>query len=550
MGKVAYPVKYQGKSFKVFGPPGATNEQIMEVFKADWVAKRTPPDVEDQVGIKGEMAKQAGESIVKGIQTGWAKSATKNVRGIGTTLLPKAAEKYLESKGILPTAEDVKLLEAGTQGSIPAQVAAVVTDVATDLIPYNKAMKGAKTIEQVLPRSMALGGALAGVRAEGEGGGEVATETALGTLGGGLGAVAPKAVGVGVGNLVKPSLKAEELMRRGIVPSLGEGVETGGRRYLGKALAGIENQLETMPLSGIGVRSARKQPTEQLFREAAELGVPPGRALPQGNRAEVVGQMIREGGEDQGAALAGTTIRATPAHKARLDAEVDAMAPKYGLSQQETDLLKMEMNKRLWAGTPQGTFPGQAMENVKEDLFLGNVVRGNTKLQAAADELGGKLKEWTNTAAQSAGFDLPAIRQAQVNANVLRRAGGSETGVSGPRLMKGVDANDVAMGSKDTASREMRDLADSASIIAEPRSPWGSRNIGQLVGGSVGEGALSLTGGLGHTAAQMYGAINANPWTRKLLMGDKATREQLIKALTPASVVGGIEGFTDNQGAP
>lgn len=542
MADKIYTVRHNGKVFDIKGPPGATQAQLMAALGT----RAKAPEPQQLGGVEGEMAKQAKGDLVTGLQTGLAKSATKTVRGIGTTLLPKSAETYLESKGILPSARDVQLLEAGTEGSTAAQIASGVADVATDALPYSKAMKGAKTFEETVPRAMALGGILGGVRAEDEGGGEVVKETALGTVGGGVGAMAPVAVGGTVGSLVKPSLKARNLMNVGVVPSLGEGVETGGHRYLGKALAGMERQLETMPISGIGVRAARKQPTEQLFREASELGVAPGLTIPQGNRAEVVGQLLREGGEAQGTALAGTTIRATPAHKARMDAEIDAMIPKYGLSQQEADLLKMEMNKRLWAGTQQGTFPGQAMENVKEDLFLGNVVRGNSKLQAAADDLGGKLKDWTNTAAQGAGFDLPGIRQAQVNANVLRRAGGSETGVSGPRLMKGVEANDLAMASKDTASREMRDLAENASIIAEPKQPWGSRNLRQMAGGLAGEGALSLTGGVGHTLAQMYGAANANPWVRKLLMGDKTTREQLIKALQPGSTIGGIEIATDN----
>jgi len=542
MADKIYTVRHNGKIFDIKGPPGATHEQLMAALSKKAPAAPVPTKVG---GVEGEMAKQASEDLATGLQTGLAKSITKTVRGVGTTVLPKVAETYLEAKGILPTAEDVKLLEAGTEGSTAAQIASGATDVATDLLPYSKAMKGVSGFDAI-PRGMVLGGTLAGVRAEGD---SAPSEAVLGTVSGGLGAVAPVAVGGTVGRLVNPSLKARNLMNVGVAPSLGEGVETGGRRYLGKTLNFLENQLETMPISGVGVRAARRQPTEQLFREAAELGVPPGRVLPQGSRPEVVGQLLREGGEDQGAALAGTTIRATPAHKAMMDSKIDALAPKYGLSQQETDLLKMEMNKRLWAGTPQGTFPGQAMENVKEDLFLGNVVRGNSKLQAAANELGGELKDWTNKAAQGAGFDLPAIRQAQVNANVLRRAGGSETGVSGPRLMKGVEANDAAMGATDTASREMRDLAENASIIAEPRSPWGSRNLRQLAGGAAGEGALSLTGGLGHIAAQMYGAANASPWVRKLLMGDPVVREQFVSALRAPSVLGSIEAATDNQGA-
>ena len=159
-----YTVRHNGKIFDIKGPPGATQEQLMAAL-----GKKAPaaPKPVEPGGVAGDMVKQANEDLATGLQTGLAKSLTKTVRGVATTVLPKVAETYLEAKGILPTAEDVKLLEAGTEGSTAAQIASGAIDVATDLLPYSKVMKGVRGFDAI-PRGMVLGGTLAGVRAEGD----------------------------------------------------------------------------------------------------------------------------------------------------------------------------------------------------------------------------------------------------------------------------------------------------------------------------------------------------------------------------------------------
>jgi len=534
MGTKTYTGTYRGKPFNITGPDDATDAQL----KAALARRYVEPEAPKPVGLEATMGEQANQDLATALQTGLATSATKTVRGIGTTVLPKAAEAYLESKGILPTSRDVQLLQAGTAASPAAQVANVASDVATDILPASKIMKGAQGAHalEAGSRGLVLGGSLAGMRAEGD---QVVPEALKGAVGGAVGAMAPSAAGTLLSKTVKPSDKAVELMRRGIVPTLGQGVDQS--RVTGRVLTGLENQLETMPITGAMTRAARTKPTEQLFDEASHLGVVPGGAAPVGSRIERVDQLLREGGEAQGNALRGTTMRVTPVHQARMETEIDNMAAKYGLSPIEANGIKQELDRRIWSGTSNDTFPAQAMENVKEDLFAGlRPPLNSNKVQAAVNDLAGQVKDWTNKSAQAAGHDLPAIRQAQVNANVLRRAGGSETGTSGPRLIRGVEANDRAMGVSDTASREMRDLADAASIIPDVRPAWGSRNVQQLSAGLAKEGGLGLTGGLGHTAAMGYNAVNANPWVRQLLMGDPQTRQAFINALRPSSTAVGV----------
>jgi hypothetical protein len=115
--------------------------------------------------------------------------------------------------------------------------------------------------------------------------------------------------------------------------------------------------------------------------------------------------------------------------------------------------------------------------------------------------------------------------------------------------VRGVDANDKSIGSADTATRELRDLGEAAQAVTEPRRPFSNRNWDQLgrdLWGTAKEGLLGvLTGGTGHAAGMTYGAFNATPAGRKLLLNDPVQRAAFLRALSPVSGAVGTQALEE-----
>ncbi len=518
----------------------AIKDVLRRKFPTPAPAQSAPtPDAYEQQSLGATMGDQVRADPGTALKTGIARSITKTVRGVGTTLLPKSVETWLESKGILPSARDVELLEQGTAASPLARGADIATTIATDTLPVSRALRGATTLRKSLPRAAAVGAGLEGVRAEE---GEVLPAASLGGLGGALGGVAGEGVGRVLSNLVRPSTEARELMRYGVTPTLGQGVDKS--RITGRLLGGLERQLETMPLTGAAIRGVKERNTRDLFNVAADMGTLSGQASRTEVPTEVVRDITRNANTAINDALSNTTMRVTPAHKQMVDAFIDQEAARTGVSQATADAMKIDLNRLLWDGVRNGRLPAQSMENIKENLFKGlPSTRNNDNAQRIMQGVAGQLKQWVDASAAQSGHDLTAARHAASVGHSLRRAGVDEAGVTGPGLRRAVRSNDAAVGSADTATRELRDVADVAGEITNPRTPFQFRSVDQMIrglgAGTLKEGLLGATGGLGHAAALGYGAINQSPALRRLLMNDPQAYEVLMRGLRPASVTVG-----------
>lgn len=494
-----------------------------------------PPEPVLNRTLKQEMEDQTKRTFENALKTGIATSISKTVRGVGTTLLPKAAEAWAEKHLGMPTAEDVKLLEAGTHASPVATVTNVAGDIATDIAPFGRALRGAQGLKQVLPRAAAAGAALSGIRSEE---GDVAKSAALGGAGGALGSAAASGLGVGLSHLVPTGEATKFLMRQGITPSMGPGTSN-------RVLKWAENQLERMPIVGAPIRATREDATRQLFNAAADLGIAPasGMRMPTGNAPEVVDDLLHGAQSHIGDVLNATTVRAGPTQQSAFNAWLDANAGRHNVAPEVVDRIKREMNGLLWGGTSNGRISGSALANIKENLFSGlNSVRGNNNAQQLMNEAGARFKDWLTTAAAQSGHDLAAANQAAANIHALRRAGVSEVGVSGPQLQRGVRANDRAVGAADTATREMRDLAEAAALtVPQPRNMFDSRSVDQLLRSVIPGIAKGGVHTILSPLSLAYGAVNRSDIARRLLMGDPATRRAVIRSMTPtAATIGEV----------
>ena len=462
-------------------------------------------------------------------------------RGIGTTVLPsRGLEAMAERAGVMPSEAQVSAMEADAGDSLSATLGGLGMDVATEFLPFKKALAGATLLRQALPRAAAMGAVSGGVRAEGE---NTPSQAALGGLGGAIGEAGGRTIGAGLSRLLRPSENAVNLMAHGTVPTLGQGLDQS--TLLGKALRFVEDQTETMPLTGASIRDLRGKVSDQLLGSAARLSTARGMSTPQGSRTEVVNQLINQGNERMGEALANTQVRITPQHFAAMSRAIDDSVSRHGVSPQVADRIRRDVNQLLWAGINNGRTTARVLENVKQDLYAGlPSSHNNTNAQRVLNDLGASIKNWVDSAVGSSGTDLRDLRQSLVNAHVLRRAGGSDTGLSGRRLMAGVRSNDAATGASDTASREMRDLAEAGSIVELPRGAFSRGSLRGL----LGDAALGATTGLaGTTVGNAVGLLQRPDAVRRLLMGDKATLDALMKAVQPYTAIAGTEALTEKR---
>lgn len=153
---------------KIVGLPDGTDAEFPDSMSDDdikSVLSKKFPKPKQSPTVGQEMEAQAQD---RPWETGIATAASKAVRGVGTLLLPKAAEAWAEKRGYLPTEEDIKLLEQGTASSGKAQAANLAGEVALTAVPGAGAYRGAVgVLPRVLPRAgrftqASVGGAAAG----------------------------------------------------------------------------------------------------------------------------------------------------------------------------------------------------------------------------------------------------------------------------------------------------------------------------------------------------------------------------------------------------
>jgi hypothetical protein len=475
--------------------------------------------------------------LSQALATGIAHSASKLVRGVGTTLLPKSAEAWLEGKGILPTAADVALLGEGVSASPAARIADTASDVAADMLPMSRALRGARTMRQSLPRSAAVGGALSGVRAESE---DVPEQALFGALGGVGGDLAGRGIVGAASRLVRPSTGARSLMDEGVIPSLGQGVDR--TRLTGRALGFIEDQMESMPLSGLPIRAARGQSNDQLFNAALDRGTTVGRPSPTGTRLERIAASEQPAMDAREAALRGTSMVVSPGVRHSINNAVTQASQGLIGPQAEAAIIQ-QLNGRLASAARNGTVSAEAVNALIEDLYKGTMSRGDSAVQTVLERIAPRFKSWLDRATTQAGHDLPQARQTLTNMYALRRARGSDTGVSGQQLAAGVEANDRAVNARvmGSATPDLRDLADLATALRTPSNAMRSRNVAQVVGDYAKEGAMGMIGG--HLPIAAYGAANFSPTVRAWLMGHPETVANIIRRTSPLAASAGVESL-------
>jgi len=194
-----------------------TEEEEFE-FRAraerEGAAKPAPPKPRT---VGNEMEAQAQD---RPWETGIATAASKGVRGLGTLLLPKAAEAWAEKRGFLPTEQDIALLEQGTAASGKAQAANIGGEIALTALPGAGAYKAATSLPKIANAGRYLKSAIGGSAAGAAGAGTMGENPLMGAITGA--ALGPAGTGIAdLGGMGWNGIKR-----------LGQSADTGAAKYL------------------------------------------------------------------------------------------------------------------------------------------------------------------------------------------------------------------------------------------------------------------------------------------------------------------------------
>lgn len=317
-------------------------------------------------------------------------------------------------------------------------------------------------------------------------------------IGATVGAAAAPILG-GLARMVQPQTRPEAaaLMREGVTPTPGQ--------ILGGPFQAAESKLESLPILGDAITSARRAGIDDLNRAAM------GRAMnPIGQQAPK--EVGREGVAKVSAALSDAYNNLLPKLSFRADQQfaaefnnVRAMAAS--LPQAEADqferILQTQVIGKL---TPQGNASGETIKQVESEL--GRLVRGykgdpsfdKRQIGAALEEIQTSIRTTLQRTNPQHADELAKINEGYSNFVRIRDAAsrqGSAEGVFTPaQLSAAVRAQDRSAGKGNFArgTAQMQDLSDPAkSVLGQSYPNSGTAGRLFLSGGALGAGFLEPT---------------------------------------------------------
>lgn len=226
-----------------------------------------------QPTLKRAMQQQTAEGgIANAFNTGIANASSRVVGPILRAILPENDVALAEKQGLFPSQRNIDLLEAGTEGSIPARTGQVAMDVVASA---PAALKAAKLVPATAPLRVRGAAALAGETAANAGYGALTADegqAGQGAAWGAGGTLVGHALGRTVGGLIKPTDEAQRLMAEGIQPTAGQAM--GPNSWLQRG----ENYLAKMPIAGASIRSTREKALQDFQAATRKAASPTGEA--------------------------------------------------------------------------------------------------------------------------------------------------------------------------------------------------------------------------------------------------------------------------------
>lgn len=336
-----------------------------------------------------------------------------------------------------------------------------------------------------------------------------------------LGGVIPAAVG-GVSRIVKPqtNAKAAELLRQGITPTPGQ--------ILGGTAQKVEEQLQSVPIIGHAITSAKGKATEEFNKAALN------RALaPIGEKTSLIG---REGVSEVKNKISAAYNDLLPKISFKPDAQfqqefanLQQMAQGLGATEQKkfNSIMADVMSK----ASPNGSMTGETFKIAESKLndaakqFSGSADAYQKELGSALNEALRIMRDSLPRTNPQYGDKLAKVNEAFANYARIREAAsstatGRNEGVFSPsQLAMAVRKMDKSAGKGASATGKalMQDLAEQGTNVLGPHVPdsgtagrmWlgaglgaGAGATGTVIPAALGLGAASLPYlGIGREAA-------------------------------------------------
>jgi hypothetical protein len=350
---------------------------------------------------------------------------------------------------------------------------------------------------------------------------------------GGLGEAGGQVLGKTLGSVVPTTASTKELMKRGVVPTMGQGADP--NTWRGAALKMAEDMSQYAPVSGTTIRSARDRASREVLDEATRIVDPTVGALPK-SAQKVVEQLRNTTSEAYKKPLHDVKAFIDTPTASAFASRVDDLSKQFSLNPRDTARIKAELDTTL-SGVRGGVGSLNVLENLAKDLAGSGTSEAERQVYSGLSKY---IRSGVDALSEQAGKPLAPARAARAGYHVVKKAVPSKAaGVSGEQLLSAIRKNDEKMGAMLTP--ELRQLAEQAQSITPAARAYGATNPARALTGALDIGAGFGTGGLSTAALLGYGKAQGGNLA-KLLMGDEATQKAFAEALRNPAIAGVLLG--------
>ena len=440
---------------------------------------------------------------------------------VGGNILGKAVNAVAGKEVFKPSTEvmDAYLAKAGLPEAAPG-LETITQDVARSILP-------AARLERAIAASptIAAGASGAVTNAALAKPGEEGREASYGALGGAIGAKGGEYLGRAGSKLLRPSTEAQNLMAKGVVPTLGQAVDR--NTIAGTLVGNLEDVMSTSPFH-YGQVARQREAVNKQFREAvlkdAEEG---GLSRVPGTVREQIKALRGQAGEAFDELNKGLKVP----YSNKVEGDMLGLASKNNLgAADQRDFTKFIADNYSSRFGEKTNLPYGIMDDMRQRAW-DKVGETTGSLRQAYYDLASGLDTSRKSTMTAMGKPLQQTNANFSKARVLEDAANiyNPNKLAEDHLFSPTDYAKVAR--KQGVGGELGDLAHDASILTQSPNTRPRVNQALTVARALeGVGAYTSGGALPALLAG-YQDVMKSPTIRKYLLGDKEVAQAVTNSL-------------------